>query len=531
MSLSLDAPALNQERDVAPSPPASSPADPVARLMERAEALQGSVPGLGPLLHEARAPGDATVMLAADQDRVGAGARALDPDSVDRATAAIRTALATEGLTETVTHADLDTIKTTLRDLSRADATAVVGRLSGEELALWAGEVLGSQIPILGGYDTGERNALYAVLAGRLDGAQLARVAGAFGTTGDTSEDRRIGQAITAGAPADVRADLVDRIATTPGAGRSSLFVAGEVLSGLPGEAFDRAVRSASDAQLRAVVGTTMEETLLTNPSMYGSGLSTVYNADTLGRLLDRVAAEGDTRVKAIAFEVGASWLATTRDAGSLFNPAIGKRPALEDIRDGLTAVIESDPAGVARALEQDVDRGGQGLTTYVASLLADGQDRRVGQLLGEIVTGNGQQSAPAWFSAQERGDDGRPYLANAQTLGYAVGAVYAATDALGRGARQDADSFKAVFGTMASVAGAVSGPASPVVSAGGAVLTTVTNAAVDAILDEQLASGRAVRDRLVELTFPRTADGSVYNGGAETVFDATVGRVIDARR
>ena len=446
-------------------------------------------------------------------DLVGPARRALaevrlsqSPDPVREATATVRDALTRELADPVISRRDLDTVRDTFAALPRDQATAVAARLSDDELATWAGDALALPAPFVGGYSVDERQDLYGVLAERLDAPQLRRVAAAFGAVGDTPEDRRIGLAIAAHAPEQVRVDLVRDVALDLGASNDERFIAGEALASLRGDAFDRAT-DLPNARLRDVIGTTMEDTLIT--PMLGNGVPVVsYDAQTLVRVLDRVAEEGDARVRAVAFDAGGAWLKDLGEGGSWLVPEVGTRESVGTLREGLATLLEADPAGVVETLSRTVDRSGEALATTVGALVANGEEARVGAILGNVATDNGRTDSVSRF-VQPDPNDASAYP-NALTLGYAAGAVYAGIEDLGQGTRERGETVKAVFGTAAGAGAAVPGPAAPVVGAAGTVLSPVTGQIVDAVVDAELSRQREAGDRLAALTFPREPNGDL---------------------
>ena len=421
------------------------------------------------------------------------------------ATDTIRGALTRELTDPAISRRDLDTIRDTFAALPRDQATAVAARLSDDELVTWADDVLGVPVPVVGGYDLAERQQLYGVLAERLDAPQLRRVANAFGAEGDTSEDRRIGLEIAAHAPEQVRVSLFRDIALDTGSTNDERFIAGEALASLRGDAFDRATDLPND-RLRDVIGTTMEDTLI--PNLAGGAPAISYDAQTLGRVLDRVAQEGDARVRAVAFDAGGAWLSELGEGGSWLVPEVGRRGSIGALREGLAGLLEADPAGVVETLSRTVDRSGAALATTVGALVANGEEARVGTILGNVATNNGRTDSVSRFVQPDPRDPSA--YPNALTLGYAAGAVYAGIEDLGQGPRERGEAVKSVFGAAAGVGGAVSGPAAAVVGAAGAILTPITGEIVDAVVDAELSRQREAGDRLAALTFPREPGGNI---------------------
>ncbi len=525
---SLDlAPSL--DRSLAPSPSADVSAprapDAVGGVIDAAFGAAGAGDGFSDLM-------DRALQARAQIVAQGPGQ---DPADVDRAVASIRDRLDSGGA---VTRGDLRQIQDTVGQLSPSDATRTFERLSDRTLGT-LGEQLTDPTPFVGGFSPADRSAFYGVLAERLDGAQLARVAGAVVTPredGSGAEGQRLGAEIAGRAQSAVRVGFVREAAGQVGGDREAAFATGEVLAGLSGPALDRALGTLRPDALRAVVAGSVEETL-TAQAGYGSAHATLrYDADTAGRLLDTLATARDPYVRAVAVDAAAKALGEVEQGLGLasLGMTVDRGAAPARLRDGMTAILTADTGGVIGSLEQDVDRDGRALTTYVGSMIRAGRGAEVGALLVDLGTGGGTRPSAAWVTEQVAGDrDGRPYYENAQTLGYAVGTVHAAVGQITSDRRDRAEAVKAVFSTTLGAAGGLAGPAGGTAAT---VLSGLGTAGIDAVVDRYAQGDRELVSTLRELAFPRGAglgpDGQParYNGGAEEGYDSAVGRVLDAR-
>ncbi|MEM1117049.1 MAG: hypothetical protein AAF845_03260 [Bacteroidota bacterium] len=494
-------------------------------------------------------PADAAVDAAYAADRLGEGVptdvldRALvaraemaaqypgqDPRAVTAAVQEITERLDSR-FTNPVTHNDLEQIQQTVEGLSPAEATRVFERLTDDQLREWGEQLHDVNLPGLGGFDRDERVALYGVLAERLDGAQLARFADALDTPPTGADGQLLGAAIAEHAPAAVRIGFVREASDLVEQDPEAAFAVAETLGGLRGVSLDGALRTLSPEELRAVVDASVETHTHTAVTMAGGHITVSHDADTFGRLAEALATSQDAGRKAIVVSEAVEQLREVETRGNL-GMSVMRGDSPEVLRDGLTSILESDVGGVVEALEQGVDREGRALTGYFRSMVADDRTEEVGRLLVDLGTDGGTRTSAEWATEQVPGDqDGALYYANAQTLGYAVGAVGAAVDEITGNARAQAETLKNIFGSTLGVAGG----AHPAAGAPAAILTGLGNEVINATVERHAAGHRDLKATLRDLAFPQVegADGvrRPYNGGAETDYDAAALRVIDANR
>ena len=513
-------PGLDRAPDPSPATLAAPAPDAVGGLIDSAYGLDGVPPDV---LDRA---------LQARNEIVVVGQRP-DP-AVDRAVASIGDRLESSVLNP-VTATDLRAIESTVDGLTPTQATRTFERLSDDQLEE-LGEQLQDRTPAVGGFDGDERSAFYGTLAGRLDGAQLTRVADALGSPrgNDGIEGQRLGAAISDHAPAGVQIGFVREAGAIAGDDREAAFAAGEVLAGLRGGALDRALGTLTPDGLRDVIAGSVEASRTTQATLAGGYTTLTYDADTAGRALESIAGARDPYLRAVAVEAGAAQIREIEDARHVL-PGTAAHPmrAPDQLRGGLAAILDRDPGAVIASLEQHVDRDGRALSTYVGAMLDAGRGHEVGRMLVALGTDGGTRAPADWVTEQVPGDrDGRPYYENAQTLGYAVGAVHVAVDDLASNRQERADAVKAVFTTTLGAAGGAGGPWG---GAAASVLSGLGSEAIDAAVDRYRDGDRQLVSTLRDLAFPRTAeigpDGqpAPYNGGAEEGYDSALGRVIDA--
>lgn len=460
------------------------------------------------------------VLLAqAPAGAAGGQTRQQDPERVSQALTTVRSALSERLLDPDVPRADLRRVETTIQGLSRQDATAVVGSLSNAELRGWTSEIDGT----VGGYSRADRGTLFGVLATRLDAAQLGRFASALETpTGATGAERgqQFGQAL-AQAPEAVRAQFVRTMAAEAPRNDAVGPAVGEALASLRGATLDRTLGALQQSnRLAGVVEGAVRIDLIPN---YAGGAPTLsYDADTLGRVLRTAAASGNAPARATLVDAASSQLARVEEGAGVLTPTL-RGDSVAQIRGGITSILRRDPVRVLETLEQ-ANRGGGAFPDYLASMISAGQSAEVGQMLARVGTGNGTTSSAAWVTRQvPGGGDGRPYYANAQTLRFAVGSVGAAINSVADSRKAQGDMIKSIFGAGAGIAGVMG----PVAGSVASVLTGLANAGVDDVVSSYVRGDRDIETSLGALAFPRNRDGSEYNGGAETPYDATVGRVL----
>lgn len=218
--------------------------------------------------------------------------------AADAAAASIETSL-TSGLFNPVTEKDVLSVQTTLAQLDPRDATAAFEQLSDDTVQTLAAEINDWDFS---GLNATQKQDFFADMARSLDGAQLVRLAEAFGgeQPGVNADIGAIGQAVADHATPNTKADFVEALADrgliAEGAQSTGTFstttkessvytdAALAVLNSMSGEAsaFDRAVAGLNDAQLTHVVQAGLGKT--TSDPLVGFDASE-YHADGLQSL------------------------------------------------------------------------------------------------------------------------------------------------------------------------------------------------------------------------------------------------------
>ncbi len=350
-----------------------------------------------------------------------------------------------------VNEGDLNSVRETLKNLSATDADAVIDEMARtgqlQRLADESndGEFLGAGQD---GFSTDERRALFADLAGKLDGDSLAKVHSAFAEAeGGETEVEYLGEladAIATHGSTDAKLDYIDAIKdkTTDGKGITHTYfgggsashnvdgdaaAVGKVLSSLRGANAEAGFEALSADQLKAVLKTGVDETV----TYSGASVTSSYNVEGYKNIMAAAASTGDPDLKAQIVNAGAESLRTVRDADDF--PAISLNDdALKTMSGALAGVIDSDTTGVVRELAYNGDtRDGSALAAYSQVMIETGQTEKLADQMVKLQFGNDKNE-----NALDRLDqvttlsNGQQRRENAGALGYFVGSVYAGAQA-----------------------------------------------------------------------------------------------------
>ena len=445
----------------------------------------------------------------------------IDQRKVDEATAGIKENLKS-GFFNDVTHTDLREIERTLEGLMPQEANAVFNRLTDAELRQWAEDLNDAGWFDFRGYDRNEKQRLFDTLAERLDGQNLARFAGAL----DEPSDGQLFGASVASRATDAATEQFIRSSAARAENDPTTAVAvAEAIGGLSNNpaALQRAVGGLSQTQIDKIVEAAAQERMHTNP--LGSSITVTYDAAPLGRMLEAVSRVQDPDLKARFFEPAAAQLKELEETNTGIGLVVLKGDSERQVRDGLTALLDSDTTGVVNSLENEF-RDGKGLTAYMKSMLENGQERQIGQMISRLLEGNDHSQNPIdRFGARVMRPDG-PQYDNAEDVGFFLGAIHAAARQITGDRDKQANIVKNIF---SSIAGAV-GATGPQAGVAASLLNGLTTAAVDDVVSRLNNGTVELRDALRLLAFPRDPrTNEPYEGAAETAYDSAVGRVIDA--
>ena len=459
---------------------------------------------------------------------------------VNQATQAIQTRLDDSGWFDDVTHDELREISNILQELSPADARQVYDNLKADgKLDKWVSEMNSGGWFGTGGLSASEKTDLFNSLANRLSGEQLADFSGHLDHDGVVA----LGQSVASHGRSDIAVDYVKALSsrTTEGGhtrSDNSLFVnraitedpearaIGEVLATLRGHDFNQAVTSLTPAQLTAVMKTASGSNLTTTSGMRGSSTAVDYDPRLLTQIIDNAAKSIDPAVKATVFQAASAQLKEISDAGNVMVPYLGKDADARAITDAMTRLLRSDTTAIMHELEDNLDRDGASLIPYTTAMVDQNRSAELGEIITDLQLGNDRRTgAVERFEQTIPGTTGQPYYANAQALGYFVGAVQVGLAENSASAKDTGDLLKNIFGIVTGAGGA----ANPGAGVAGAVLNGLSAVTVDRVVKSVENGNKDIRTALRELAFPHDSQGGLYRGPAEGAYDEAVGRVIDA--
>lgn len=354
-----------------------------------------------------------------------------------------------EGFFGDVNEADLNSVKSTLQNLSAKDADAVVDAMAKSgDLQRLADESDDSEFLGAGqdGFSASERRDLFADLAKKLDGDSLGKVHDAFAKAekGNTEISRlsELASAIASHGSTQAKLDYIDAIADGAGTGSidsagiggsSSRSVDGEavaigtVLSSLRGANAEKAIESLSDAQLGAVLKSGIDETV----NFTGSSVTSSFDPKLYNSIMSATATVRDPEVQARVFAAGAEPLRTVRDADDF--PAISLNDGdLKSMSGSLAKLLDSNTTGIMKELTYDsATRNGSAMATYSQVMIETKQTDRLAEQMVDLQFGNNHnQNAVNRLDAVTTLSNGQQRRENAGALGYFVGSVYAGAQA-----------------------------------------------------------------------------------------------------
>lgn len=433
------------------------------------------------------------------------------------------------GAFNTVTHAEMNDVKSKLSSLNATDADAVVDELQRQgQLDKLAGQATDGSWFGNGGYSANERRDLFNDLAAKLDGQSLAAVSNAFAKTDDGADGHQrvteFAEAIAAHTPnhqkvqyvealkgqvADGKAWTENHILTVTSHGSDPEAAAiGQVLSSMKGSAYaGDAFKALSSDQLRAVMKASVDETMT---SGVGASPSVSWNTDGFSKLMDSAAAIPDADLKARIFDAGADTLRQVRETnGVAGRPLIrGKDDAMNAIASGLTKIIDSDTTGVVRELAYNRETmDGSDLATYSRALMEGGQEKKLGEIMAKLQLGNGLDQNPATrleATAQVKvaGGATQERRENAGALGYFVGAAYAGAQSWSTDVKKQQEMMTSVLDSTLTLVdkAKIGGPAKDAVGTAASVAKEWTHYAVRWALEDP---GLAPAQRLERAALP----------------------------
>ena len=396
----------------------------------------------------------------------------------------------TAGFLGAVDHDDVNAVAAKLKELSPEDANAVIARMrESGQLDTLASEGIDGTWFGNGGYSAEERRELFNALAGKLSGDNLAAVSNAFEKAGSGEEGFNLagefGAAVASHAPADAKVAFIKALSgeTADGKGLTGITMGGSwerkvdgdaaavatVLGSLRGSqaeaAFDHLVQYPD--QLKAVMSTGIDQTNMFSEN----GVMTSFDTARFRGVIDAAASISDPDLKARVFDAGAQQLKVIRDTPSVSVGAnsVDRDDSLNEVRDSLTRLIDSNTTGIVRELTFNRETlDGSSLAAYTQVMFDTGQADKLGEQLTRMQFGNDVKTNPQDPVARLNESvtvDGETRRPNASALGYYVGAVEAGAGADAKDTKATQDNVTAMLKSMNAIVGAFTGP-------GGAAIT-----------------------------------------------------------
>lgn len=470
-----------------------------------------------------------------------AGQRDCSADPVEYAIDVIRDRTSNDGFLGTSRNGNMHEINFVLEQLTPAQVSDVISQLSDGELRAWASDINSGGILGAQGLNGAEKNELFAMFAGALDGQQLARVSQAFGSR---NEVLALADAVALHAAPEVRADYVLEMATagldgngdsrnyiglsSHTAGSAEALASARVLGTLSGAQFDRAVNGLSDSQLGQVLDAAQQRSMtVTTGFGYGGGsVTTSSDPAPLVRIIEAAASSNDSHVQGRIFQGGSDAINAIRnDHNMIFSPNVGRNAQIDSIAEAMTGLLQADTTGIVEELEAVIDPSGRALTTYLQEIVNRGDTTVIGEFIVKLQAGNDLSVDPLQYvEAQAIGTSGAPYYQNAQTLGYFAGATIAAIRANTNDARGQADILNNIFGVVSGAIGAVNLPAGVVAAVANGISTEIVNSVTNGVAERN----RDIELAFFELSFPRGVDSPrPYSGPAEADYRSTMNTVL----
>ncbi|PID62945.1 MAG: hypothetical protein CSB44_02955 [Gammaproteobacteria bacterium] len=452
-----------------------------------------------------------------------------------------------DGLTDEVTERELHEITDLVKGLDTQDTREVIDNLSDGDLKKWFDEF--HDKPALGDkadldFDRKERAEAYEMLANRLDGSRLLRVHnnidGSDNNIDGSERQLEFADAVAKSASRSSQLNYVDRLAeqldgnpshednhlgsTVAKAWNGDSIGAVRVLEGLDAGGLQSALSRLDNRQLETLVSSAQQRR--DSYSWKGPVYATSASPERLVNILETAEGMKDVNAKARLFEVSGSQL-DKLDGG----PFSGDE-ARVNVTDAMTGLLKSDVTGVVGALESESvagtntrseelhelgTRSGNGLSTYMQSMLEQGKADTVGEMMLSLQTGNNHQTPVNRFLAEEQG---RLNYQNAANLGYYIGAMREGIGAMNQSTARQGELVSNIFRTSISLAGVVSG------SSGGfaasILLGSLTHEAVNSVASNITSERQSLADGLETLAWP-----DINNSTVESAFGDAVDRVV----
>jgi hypothetical protein len=268
------------------------------------------------------------------------------------------------GIFNPVTRNDVQNVFKAIAELPADQASKAFAQLSDAQLDTLAGEMQPEGFNRFDGYSPEQRAELFANLSSQLDGQQLSRFSAALSREGGAGDIEALGSAVAANATPQAKADFIANLAQTGGIQEGKTEIEGgvfsstsrsstpqtqaaiEVLGSLQGQdaAFNQAIGSLSDQQLKTVLNASRGETVKDNTWPVSN--QTTFNAQGLGNIQQVAETTGDKATQARVLNGVNEQISTFRAADTV-NTADGNRleksfiPAIPNSAEQVTAKQE----------------------------------------------------------------------------------------------------------------------------------------------------------------------------------------------
>lgn len=415
---------------------------------------------------------------------------------------------------DNLTNGELKDIKSTLENLSPADANKALAQLTDQELKTIADEIDSGGLGNYDGLSKSEKGSMVGNLAGKLDAKQFERLAVAF------NDPQEIADIVAAHGTTDAKIGFInaydekaeggpqiggvlDSIAGVTKYGNEPARAIGSVLASMAGDqnGLKRALGDngvLSSKELQNVLDASMNKT---SYSYRGSLPSYGFSAGGLNSILDAVATSRDASIKANVFSGASQSLGKVQEVnGNILTPAPGAGKEAKAIAEHMAKLLQSDTRGIVSQLEAK-DPTGKGMVGWTRQMLADGNTAQLKSVLEELRGGPNK--------------DPKNYLKDpevAEDLGYMLGSIKAGLTSLQKSSKENADLLGKILGFgISRVPGGVS---------------DLISFASDKVIEETLAK---VADGTTDA--PRALYTLMVDGlpaGIQSVVDSSMGRVIN---
>ncbi|MFK7853108.1 MAG: hypothetical protein AB8B79_03300 [Granulosicoccus sp.] len=450
-----------------------------------------------------------------------------------------------DGFLDAVTADELRENTNTLQNLSPEDTNEAISQLSDADLEKWTDELHEStrfDVFGTGGLSIDERSQLYTDLARDLNPTQLERF---YHALGDENRQSEFIDSVATHATNTNKVELIARLAdqTTDGTSRLDVFFGGSstarwdqdaravstLIGSLSGaSSVEQAIGSLSDSQLESVLRAGTQPSAST--FAMGHASSTSYSFDTSGltAVVNAVATTGDANLKARVFELAARQIDDIRSTDSVLAPNTTADDRAGEVADALANLLESDTVGIITSLERGdgllSSRTGNGLSSYTAELIRQGDLDTVRETVAKLQAGNDLNGDPATYLASSTTDEhGNRDFQNASNLGFFVGSVREGIGAIQSDADEQAATLNTIFGVAFGLGG-LGIPSGQVASKAALVIAKPLTAALVESVTGDLANGHTnLGDAIEQLALPADVYSSDVTGPFGDAIDAVV--------